>query len=219
MGSLGYTHPRSALEILCKILRANWHSVAEWSFQYLRRQAQITREQMIQKKVLQEFQDETSCSPHEAYTGQNLLVPGVTVKDSNTDDDDEDWHSASSSTSILDASDILSFRAYSQGVVGRLIIYSGGIRFVRSLTKKEVWRRTFLELAEIRKLKGSLVSKVTMKTFEQLEIKFIGGDSLLLEKMRNRDEAFNAIIGFSSLQWQALQTESFKFSKSVEKGK
>lgn len=192
---------------------------AEWSFQYLRRQAQITREQMIQKKVLQEFQDETSCSPRETYTSQNKLIPGVTVKDSNTVDNDEDWHSVSSSTSILDASDILSFRAYSHGVVGRLIIYSEGIRFVRSLTKKEVWKRTFLELAEIRKLEGSLVSKITMKTFEQLEIKFIGGDSLLLEKMRNRDEAFNAIIGFSSLQWQALQTESFKASKSVEKGK
>lgn len=148
-----------------------------------------------------------------------MMIPMVAVSDTNTDDNDEDWHSATSSTSVLDASDILSFRAHLQGVVGRLIIHSGGIRFVRSLNKKELWRRTFLELAEMRKLEGSLFSKITMKTFEQLEIKSSDGDSVLLEKLNNRDEAFNAIIGFSALQWQALQTDPSKVSKSVQKGK
>lgn len=200
-------------------LRANGDSVAEWSFQYLRRQAQITREQMIQKRVLRDFRDENACPPHETYNGQNMAIPRVAVAEGSTDDDDEDWHSVSSSTSILEASDIFSFRAHSQGVVGRLIIHSGGIRFVRNLTKKELWKRTFLELAEMRKLEGSLVSKITMKTFEQLEIIFSDGESLILEKMKSRDEAFNVIIGFSSLRWQALQTNPFKVSKSVKKEK
>lgn len=148
-----------------------------------------------------------------------MMIPMVAVSDTYTDDNDEDWHSATSSTSVLDDSDILSFRAHLQGVVGRLIIHSGGIRFVRSLNKKELWRRTFLELAEMRKLEGSLFSKITMKTFEQLEIKSCDGDSVLLEKLKNRDEAFNAIIGFSALQWQALQTDPSKASKTVKKGK
>lgn len=169
----------------------------------------MTREQMIQKKVEQDFRDETHNS--------QSMIPRVAVPDSNTNDNEEDWHSVTSSTSILDGSDIISFRGHSQGVVGRLIIHSGGIRFVRSLTKKELWTRGFLELAEMRKLEGSLISKVTMKTFEQLEFKFSDGGSLLLEKMINRDEAFNAIIGFSSLQWQALQTDPTKVSKSVKK--
>lgn len=184
----------------------------------MRRQAQITREQIIQKKILREFRDETPRSPAETYTRQNVVIPWVEVDDSNTDETDEDWYSVSSTTSILDATDILSFRAHSQGVVGRLIIYSGGIRFVRGLTKKELWRRMFFELDEMRKLEGSWTSKV-MKNCEQLEIKFCDGEFLVLEKMRNRDEAFNAIIGFSSLQWQALQTDPSNVTSSVPKRK
>lgn len=187
-------------------LRANWDFLAGWSFQYLRRQAQITRIQMIQKEVVQDFGDETNHSIPET----NLMIPRVAVSDSNADDNDEDWHSVSSFIDILDSADILSFRAHSQGVVGSLIIDSRGIRFVRSLTKKELWRRTFLELAEMRKLEGSLISKVKMKTFQQLQIKFSDGDSLIVDRMKNRDDAFNAIIGFSSLKWQALQTDPSK---------
>ena len=145
------------------------------------------------------------------------MIPRVAISDSNADDNDEDWHSVSSFTSILDSTDISSFRAHSQGVAGSLIINSQGIRFVRSLTKRVLWRRTFLELAEMRKLEASLISKVMM--FQQLQIKFSDGDSLVVDKMKNRDDAFNAIIGFSSLQWQALQTDPSKGCKSVKKSK
>lgn len=185
---------------------ANRDSIAEWSFQYLRRQAQTGRERMIQGKVQRDFLHETAHSHSRPHNSQSKDMSHTAVADSSTDDnDDDDWHSVDSSTSVLDASDILAFRASSQNKRGRFIVYSGGVRFVQSLTKKELWTRTFLELAEMRKVRGSFVSKLTMKPREQLELKFIGGETVLLEGMKDQNEAFNAVIGFSSLQWQALQ--------------
>ncbi|MCJ1471138.1 hypothetical protein MMC07_009786 [Pseudocyphellaria aurata] len=191
---------------------------AEWSFQYLRRQAQITREQMIQKVVVQDIRDGTACPFNETCKGR--MIPRAAVLDSNTDDDDdEDWHSAISFTNTHNDSDIISFRAYSQGLVGRLIVQSGSIRFVQSMNKKELWKRTFLELVEMSKVEESLVSRITTKKSEQLELRFNDGNLILLKKMKDRDEAFNTIIGFSSLQWQALQTDPSKVSKGINRDK
>lgn len=143
------------------------------------------------------------------YTGCTITVPRIRVERSrsgeSSDDDDDGWYSADSTTSVLEASDIRSFRAQSLGVVGRLIVFSNGIRYVRSVPKKEIWRRTFLEMAEMRKVEGSTLSKLTSMSPDQLEIKCIDGSKLHLEGMRERDEAFNTIIAFSSLQWQSLQ--------------
>lgn len=132
------------------------------------------------------------------YAGN--VVSEFTVDVADTDDDNNDWHSASSSTSILEESDIIAFRAQSKGIVGRLIVFSGGIRFVRSLGQKQMWRRSFLELVEMRKLEGSTMSRLTMATRQQIEFKFTNG-STLMEGMKDRDEAFNSILGFSGLQW------------------
>lgn len=41
----------------------------------------------------------------------------------------------------------------------------------------------------------------------ELELCLTDGRRELLEGMRERDGAFNSIIGFSSLQWQNLQME------------
>ena len=96
----------------------------------------------------------------------------------------------------------MSFRARSEGHTGRIVVYANGIRFVRSSTKQEIWRRPFLELAEMRKLEGSTTSRMTMKVLEQLELTFSDGSSTILGAMKDRNEAFNVIIGFSALQWQ-----------------
>ena len=122
------------------------------------------------------------------------------MNDSDTDNEDDDWHSVSSSTSVLEDSDIIAYRAKSKGIIGRLAVFSGGIRFVRSIGQKEMWRRSFLELAEMRKVDESVMSKLTMASRQQIEFIFTDGTSLM-EGMRNRDEAFNTIIGFSGLQW------------------
>lgn len=133
-------------------------------------------------------------------------VPGISV-DEISSIDDEEWHSASSETSILGESDIAAYRAFSRGVVGKLIVYADGIRFIRSIKREELWRRSFLELAEMRKKESSSLSKLPMVSPQTLEFKFIDGSKTALEGMKESDSAFNTIIGLSGLQWQSLQTK------------
>lgn len=186
---------------------------AEWSFQYLRRQAQISREQVIKKKVEQGHWSELANPTVDRYTGRVGAIPKINIEgdlsteeySDDDDDDDDGWHSASSTTSVLEGTDIRSFRAQSHGSIGRLVVFSKGIRYVRSVAKREMWRRDYLELAEMRKVEGSTISKFASLSPNQLEIKCIDGSKLHLEGMKERDEAFNTIIAFSSLQWQSLQ--------------
>ena len=58
----------------------------------------------------------------------------------------------------------------------------------------------------MRKLEASAVSRVTFRSLEQLELTFIDDTSVVLDAMKDRDEAFNTIIGFSALQWQVSRT-------------
>ncbi|KAL9006589.1 MAG: hypothetical protein Q9188_000626 [Gyalolechia gomerana] len=180
------------------------NAVAEWSFQYLRRHAQTTREQLVKQRVDRIEQQENDGGGPPSY-----VVPVIIVNEDSSHEED-DWHSACSTTSVLDGMDIVAYRAYSRGAVGRLIIYSGGIRFVRSVKPKQLWRRSYLELVEMRKTEGSSVSKIPGVPPQSLELKFMDGSKLALEGMKDRDSAFNTIIGFSGLQWQSLQAKTMK---------
>ncbi|KAL8697586.1 MAG: hypothetical protein Q9224_002241 [Gallowayella concinna] len=180
---------------------------AEWSFQYLRRNAQTTREKLIERAVDYIDAGEKDGRPLSRQT-PNITVNGI------ESGEDEDWHSASSSTSILNRSDVVSYRAFSQGVIGRLIVYSAGVRFVRSVKRKEVWRHSFLELAEMRKQDGSAVSKLPRVSSQSLELKFIDSSKIVVEGMRERDAAFSSIIGLSGLQWQSLQAKTINADSS-----
>ena len=189
------------------------HAKAEWSFQYLRRQAQAAREQMIKSKIESGHSHELANPAIDQYTGRMTTVPKIKIEGDDSaedegDDDDEGWFSASSTTSVLEASDIRSFRAQSGSSIGRLIVFTKGIRYVRSLPRKELWRQNYLDLAEMRKVEGSNMSKLASLSPDQLEIKCVDGTKLHLEGMKERDEAFNTIIAFSSLQWQSLQIKS-----------
>lgn len=193
--------------------------VAEWSFQYLRRQAQVSREQMIMRKVEQAYAAESVNPPPAHYTG-HLSAPVFGFEDAADEDEEvDDWHSVSSSTSTLEESDIIAFCAQCGGVVGRLFVYSSGIRFVRSLVKKEIWKHNFLEVTEMRKMEGGTKSKLKLMPLEQLEFKLTDGKILHLEAMKNRDEAFNTIIGFSGIQWQSLQAGPGRGGMGSKSGK
>ncbi|KAL8874301.1 MAG: hypothetical protein Q9174_000341 [Haloplaca sp. 1 TL-2023] len=184
---------------------------AEWSFQYLRRHAQTTREDKIRaaislKTQSQSVQKAPSKGSSLAQAVPNILVNATEQEPSSGSD--EEYLSTSSATSVLNEADITSYRAYSQGFVGRLVIYAGGVRFIRSLKRKELWRRPFIEMVEMRKKESSTVSKISTLAPHSLELKFIDSSKLLLDGMKDRDSAFNAIIGFSSLQWQSLQPKT-----------
>ena len=184
---------------------------AELAFQYLRRRAQMIREQIIEKKA-KEVTSLGNASPRASFfVGQTTVVPRITLDvdetdeahEANADDsDDESWYSADSSSNVLEGTDILSFCARCGTKTGHLVLYTNGVRFVRSLRRKELWRRSFLEMVEMRKLEGSTTSRFTLKALEELELTFTDGDSIILGAMNDRDEVFNSIIGFSALQWQ-----------------
>ena len=189
---------------------------AELAFQYLRRRAQMSREQIIERKLKEIHSLKNASSSVSA--GQTTVVPRMTLSANETDEahevnadasDDESWHSADSSSSVLEGTDILSFRARWSKQTGRLVIFANGVRFVQSLRKKELWRRSFLEMAEMRKFEGSATSRITLKTPEDLELTFTDGGSLILGAMNNRDEVFNSIIGFSALQWQVSRSPEY----------
>ena len=141
------------------------------------------------------------------YIGHLETVPKIKIegRESEEGEEDRDWHSAASITSVLDENDIRSFRALSHGIIGRLVVFPKGIRYVQILPKKELWRYDFLDLVEMRKIEGLLASKLAFMSPNQLEITCIDGSKLHLEGMGKRNEAFNTIIAFSGLQWQSLQ--------------
>ncbi|KAI4242910.1 MAG: hypothetical protein L6R40_003783 [Gallowayella cf. fulva] len=176
--------------------------------EYLRRNAQTTRHAAERAYVKEK--DGHCASP---YRGLFESVPDITLDETGSDEDD-DWQSVRSTVSIRDGSDIVSYKAFSQGVVGRLIIYSSGVRFLRSIKQKEIWRHSFLELAEMRKQDGSVVSKLPTVSSQSLELKFIDGSKIVLEAMRERDGAFSSIIGLSGLQWQSLQAKTINADSS-----
>ena len=184
---------------------------AEWSFAYLRRQAQITREHIIEKKIEKNYFRELAKPVADEYLGNMTTVPKITVTgeiledEEDTNDDNESWYSVCSTTSVVEASDIRSFRCQSQEAVGRLVVYLEGIRFVRSFPKKELWRRNYIDLAEMRKAEGTIMSGLTSLSRNQLEIICADGSKLRLKGIQERDEAFNTIIAFSGMKWQSLQ--------------
>ena len=135
-------------------------------------------------------------------------IPDVKADDARTqsseDEEDEDWHSVDSFTSVLDHTDLRAFRAQYHGSIGQLLIHSAGVRFVRSMPRKEVWNRTFLELVEMKKSTNSKLHPSAFLSSQALELQFTDGTTLCLDGIKDRDAAFNTIIGFSSLQWQSM---------------
>ncbi|KAL8966330.1 MAG: hypothetical protein Q9197_006044, partial [Variospora fuerteventurae] len=150
---------------------------AEWLFQYLRRNAQIARERLIEHGVDRSNYDEDHAVPevmgkgHEIFAFGNVFVGGPP-------DERGKWHAASPTTGVHDETDIKAYLGSSQGVIGWVIIYSGGIWFLRSVKRKEISRRSFLEFVEMRKTEDSLKSKLPAISAHSLELKFIHGDKL-----------------------------------------
>lgn len=122
-----------------------------------------------------------------------------------SDSDGESWYSADSSVAVISPLDVVSLRAHAQDVIGRLIISTEGIRFVRSFPRKDIWTHPYTDLKEMRKLRGSGVSKLTKSSIEQIEFEFKDGTIEKIQGTRDRDHAFNIVLGFSGLRWQALQ--------------
>lgn len=129
----------------------------------------MTRERLVEGKVDRNSHQQKDDDQRSAYTGHLQMIPNITM-DGGGSDDDEGWYSVSSSTSLLNETDIMAYRACSHGAISRLIIYSGGVRFVRSVMRKELWRHSFLELTEMAKHEGSLVSRLPKVSSQSLDL-------------------------------------------------
>ncbi|KAI4743242.1 hypothetical protein E4T50_06398 [Aureobasidium sp. EXF-12298] len=185
---------------------------ADWSMKYLREKAQETRAGLIEKKVQEEWDKDLSQQRGGLVAG-SLDIPTVTKTkwpgdDSSSDSEDDDaasFHTTDSSTSILGGLDILSFRCSMHGIPGRLIIFSDGLCYQRTSpvasARKEVWRRSWSELVEMEKIDPKTAGLV--KT-DGIRLAFADGVEAKLEHVRQRDKAFNCIIGFSGLQFQIV---------------
>lgn len=172
---------------------------------------------MIEGIVEQEYLDEiagrhrrnatqnTAASDHESDDTQDEETSNSSYQSCNSDP-------SSSTSKSLHSTTFLSFRALSHGHPGHLTIHPTGLFFAEILDPtRRRWQYTFLDLAEIQKpdMVGSRVSKFIRKKARlgELELWLTDGSRELLQGMRERDGAFNAIIAFSGLQWQNLRME------------
>jgi hypothetical protein len=178
---------------------------ADWSMSYLRKKAQETRAELIKKRVQDKWNDDLSPAGGVAADIPSATKSTWAATDDplleSEDDDAASFHSSESTTSILGGLDILSFRCAMHSVSGRLIIFSDGLRYQRTSSDSEIWRRLWSELVEIEKIDPKTAGLI--KT-DGIRLAFTDGQEVKLEHVRQRDKAFNCILGFSGLRFQIV---------------
>jgi len=176
---------------------------AEWCFQYLQERAAHAKEVIIPHGTEESLRQETSYDDNESAS-------------------DESFYSARSKSEDIEGTDVLSFRCTYLRTPGKFIISTVGIRFIplSRLLPDHSFNKSFSALLEMskRQTHKSILSPLANATtgMDKLELRFrpehagpdmtgAQAEAVLLENMRGRDKAFNAIIGFSGVRWQHLQ--------------
>lgn len=177
---------------------------AQWSFRYLNNKAQEMRERTI-RRALGNNDIEEPDAREATIDGDEIFVDAPSFPTDNPPLAEREVY-------------FLTFRCRYHGVPGRLGISPSGISFIRLFPAKELWSRHFHEISEMRKITGSAMGRSVVKMFEgkTLEFTFVDGDVDRVEAVRKRDEAFNSIIGFSSLMWQMLEPMEGRNEEEVE---
>jgi hypothetical protein len=184
---------------------------AEWAFKYLQERAGIARQAIISK-----FED----AEHVCEESPRNFP--------NTNNGDDAGESAEEILKLQRDMDILSFDCTYLNNPGSFIISFSGVRFESQVSKihhsYQRFDKSFNDLLEMSKQqkRSSILSPLSTVTAgtDKLELIFRskeGGagmqamsekecaEVVLLENMRGRDKAFNAVVGFSGLRWQCLQ--------------
>lgn len=198
----------------------------EWCFQYLQERAAVVREGLVLHAPDGDL----------TLNGQDGLSR---LESLNIDSDHDSFHSVGS-TGADDHLDILSFVCTYRHIPGRFIVSTYGLRFEATLGKPlphEGFIKSYAELVEMSKQQSRFsrlmpVGKVTT-SLDKLELRFRGmeggagmhqmgerehAEIIVLDNMRGRDKAFNAIIAFSNLRWQHLQQRQTKVRPGEKKG-
>ena len=180
---------------------------AEWSFQFLQREALSAKEARSSTR-LEEARDrkQFNASKHDPVDLSTSTIHVQINEDSSSfDSEEEDWKSATSVASGLADDVIRSFRGFFGMKPGRLVVCFSGVRFVESLKRSEVWRLEYIDIGGMSKAESTPPTKILFST-EQLVIYHKSDSSFRIDGMKRRDEAFNAIIAFSALRWRNLQS-------------
>lgn len=178
---------------------------AEWCFHYLQERSAVVKEALL------------SSHPQ---------IPDSSVhRDDSYDSDNSDDSFQSAISEQLNEKNIISFSCTFLHTPGHFIITTSSVRFTSSNPlSNPAFERPFGDLVEVSKRQADSSSwnpLLKMRVgLDGLELQFrsdIPGsnprvfgestktDTILLENMRGRDKAFNALIGFSGLRWQHLQ--------------
>lgn len=202
-------HPRYRLIVSpLKITFWDVPTHAEASFHYLRDRATVAREAILS----------SANRPRPYQTINSTATATLSVPD-----DDLEWGEILEPACTLQIDkDILSLKCTYHRHPGHFIISTSSLRFepLHLFSKYESFNNPYTKLVEMTKrtTTSSILSPVA-KTLDldKLELTFqnqrpnIGGKdkprAVLLENMKERDKAFNAIVGFSGLRWQNLQKE------------
>jgi hypothetical protein len=189
---------------------------AEWCIQYLQERATLAKQAIIAHNI-----DDN----HYVRTGEH--TPHIFLNDDTESDSDLSFHSTKTDPTDDIESDILSFGCTYFHIPGRFIISTHGIRFTSQVGRVlpyESLHKPFSELVEMskRQTKSSILSPLAKVTtgMDKLELRFRGREDgmdaevVVLENMRGRDKAFNALLGFSGVRWQHLQKRPEKKASS-----
>lgn len=174
-----------------------------------------------------------------------LVNPASPPAPANTNHQTQKFPPQTLATSPLyQPNDILSFRCTWSTHLGRLVLSSTHLRFVRTLAPAAfkhpvntlaspsppatlLWERPLSDLLELRKTdstafpKLGVARKKKLVNIAALVLVWMDGTQDAIESMRKRDEAFNTIIGFSGLRWsvqQGLDGEKSEVMGGVSEG-
>lgn len=206
-----FAWPISSLYPRYRLLVSPWRvplwnvpDYAEWSFNYLQERATFAKAAILARDV--------SCR---SYDGKAGSIGG------DYESDTESFHSALEQPAGEDEREFLRFFCTYLSKPGHFVVSTHSVRFTALIRHAEDFYRPYSDLVEMSKrhTRLSMLSPVVNVTssLDKLELRFRtsgegprGGEMqytkvVTLEKMRGRDKAFNAIIGFSGLRWQHLQ--------------
>jgi len=87
---------------------------------------------------------------------------------------------------------------------GKLILNSRGVKFVSSIGHKQEFTLKYENIEKLEKVVRIVSKGLGKNSGEDLKIVGPSESEFLLKNMKDRDQAFSQIVGFSSVRWQVV---------------
>lgn len=117
-------------------------------------------------------------------------------------------NSANVTSTCTDQHDYGFYKAHHDGVVGRLAISLGSIRFVSNVGHIVHFTMLFNQIQRLEKqdrpVAKKLPSKIVSDSGKDIKLVNKAGEEWVVQNIEQRDEVFSQIVGFSKTTWQVL---------------